>query len=226
LTDLPDFAELRKLFSAYKSRVRYEAWKAYLAEPGRSQTSVKMRKHPEHAELSSEGYHLFEAEKRLRQIDWLLKRVSKLEHRFYTIHKARDHSRSQPLPKTSSRLLISSRPSRHGPEVAVLEEIELLAESFYYIAFRLRGAVRRLHGFATFDAKGVREVRNHLIEHPEKAGTIFWEEEISKQPDEALFPLFWAHRRALFDLKRLAENAREFHDNLMGALRRNAAAAE
>jgi hypothetical protein len=49
--------------------------------------------------------------------------------------------------------------------------MRLLTESFYYFAFRtrtiLRNDVHRFSGLRTFDCPGVRDVRNHLIEHPE-----------------------------------------------------------
>lgn len=44
-------------------------------------------------------------------------------------------------------------------------ETEILAEAFYYLASRLRGVIKRLPGF--FECKGVRNVRNNLLEHPE-----------------------------------------------------------
>jgi hypothetical protein len=49
--------------------------------------------------------------------------------------------------------------------------MRLLTESFYYFAFRvrqiLRNDVHHFHGLRTFECAGVRNVRNHLIEHPE-----------------------------------------------------------
>lgn len=49
--------------------------------------------------------------------------------------------------------------------------MRLLTETFYYFAFRarqiLRNDVHRFSGLRGFDCPGVRDVRNHLIEHPE-----------------------------------------------------------
>jgi hypothetical protein len=49
--------------------------------------------------------------------------------------------------------------------------MRLGAEAFYYFAFRIRKILRNAEfpfpGFAKFEASGVRDVRNHLIEHPE-----------------------------------------------------------
>src|SRR4051794_26219748 len=48
--------------------------------------------------------------------------------------------------------------------------VETYAFSFYFLAWRVREVLRSnpFPGFAKFDPIGVRNVRNHLIEHPEK----------------------------------------------------------
>jgi hypothetical protein len=55
-------------------------------------------------------------------------------------------------------------------------EMRLYVEAFYYFAFRIRNILRRdlLPGLKFFECVGVRDVRNHLIEHPEgkSAGDI------------------------------------------------------
>ena len=49
--------------------------------------------------------------------------------------------------------------------------MRLLTEAYYYFAFRLRKILRNtvhpFHGLSSFESAGVRDVRNHLIEHPE-----------------------------------------------------------
>ena len=55
---------------------------------------------------------------------------------------------------------------------AIGRDVEMLTEAFYYFAFRFREVVRRIPGFANFDAVGVRDVRNHLIEHPERTSKV------------------------------------------------------
>lgn len=48
-------------------------------------------------------------------------------------------------------------------------EIKLYCEAFYYIAFRIRNIIRYSYGLGkSFECSGVRNVRNILIEHPEK----------------------------------------------------------
>ena len=50
----------------------------------------------------------------------------------------------------------------------VIGELEIYTESFYHFAFRLRDILKKRHPrFHSFEAIGVRDVRNHLIVHPE-----------------------------------------------------------
>jgi hypothetical protein len=48
------------------------------------------------------------------------------------------------------------------------DQIRALADAFYYIAWRTREVIRQLPELKQFDPKGIRYVRNELIEHPEK----------------------------------------------------------
>jgi hypothetical protein len=68
--------------------------------------------------------------------------------------------------------------------------MRLLTESFYYFAFRLRSLLRHTENkfihLSQFESPGVRDVRNKLIEHPEKELQIFnqtwsWSKEIGMQ---------------------------------------------
>lgn len=56
-----------------------------------------------------------------------------------------------------------------GSIVALTTEIRALTEAFYYFAARLRYILRSEHlPGLSIEAVGVRNVRNHLIEHSEK----------------------------------------------------------
>lgn len=46
-------------------------------------------------------------------------------------------------------------------------EIQLHVECFYYFAGRARSIIRGMPKLKSFESEGVRNVRNHLIEHPE-----------------------------------------------------------
>ena len=50
----------------------------------------------------------------------------------------------------------------------IVNELELQTECFYWIAGRARTIIKLMPGLETFEAVGVRNVRNKLIEHPEK----------------------------------------------------------
>ena len=60
----------------------------------------------------------------------------------------------------------SPRDDRSADHLAT--EIELLTESFYYVAFRLEGLLGDKLKLM-YRPKKIRRVRNQLIEHPEKA---------------------------------------------------------
>ena len=99
-----------------------------------------------------------EARKRLVQLDGILRRIIALEKEGGTIqlplgmHQKGD---DEAVDKSIYR------------KIEIEDELEFLTEAFYYFAFRLRRIVRGLSGLNAFECKGVRDVRNKLIEHPE-----------------------------------------------------------
>lgn len=99
-----------------------------------------------------------EARKRLVQLSRILERVIALEQEAQStqlplgMHEKGDN---EAVDKTIYRL------------IEVGTELEFLTEAFYYFAFRLRRIIRGLPGLSGFECKGVRDVRNKLIEHPE-----------------------------------------------------------
>src|SRR5260370_27744309 len=99
-----------------------------------------------------------EARKRLIQLDRILRRIIALEKEEGTIQlplgmyqKGDDET----VDKVVYR------------KIEIGDELEFLTEAFYYFAFRLRRIIRGLSGLNAFECKGVRDVRNKLIEHPE-----------------------------------------------------------
>jgi hypothetical protein len=56
-------------------------------------------------------------------------------------------------------------------QIALMFEIRVLVECFYYFAARARHIIRGMPELNSFEAAGVRDVRNHLIEHPERRGS-------------------------------------------------------
>lgn len=75
--------------------------------------------------------------------------------------------------------LLQYRELPHAPTApefmdAMMERIawvQMDVETFYRIAGRVRTAARKLPGLDGFDPPGVRDVRNHLIEHTEGKGS-------------------------------------------------------
>lgn len=104
--------------------------------------------------------------------------------------------------------------------------MRLLTESYYYFAFRLRQLVRNdihpFRGLSKFDCIGVRDVRNHLIEHPEGASsrifnrTFSWTKETGMQLKTGRHP----EEKKTFSDPGFIFNSNEFNQNLSLALDR------
>lgn len=99
-----------------------------------------------------------EARKRLVQLNKILERVIALEQEEGTIHipfGMHQKGDNEAVDRVIYR------------KIEITDELEFLTEAFYYFAFRLRRIIRGLPGLNGFECKGVRDVRNKLIEHPE-----------------------------------------------------------
>ena len=122
-----------------------------------------------------------EFRERLEQLDWLLERIRQLELQGETILSRSQRISEAHLDRIEREGLDwEKEPMPPGAKLTAEEgrawldiefEMKLLTESFYYIAGRARAIARHreepLPGLRTFEAEGVRNVRNHLIEHPE-----------------------------------------------------------
>jgi len=154
-------------------------------------------------ELASEG------RKRLKQIEFVLNRVAILENESEKFMKAVFKS-EKTGQKTSNKEVL-----RH---LVMEDEKELLTESFYYIAFRLRKIIRSLPALGNFECEEVRNVRNKLIEHTEESG-VFFNSFASGGPNG---PIIKASRMRgqedIFPDKGLYYNASKFINNLNNKL--------
>lgn len=109
--------------------------------------------------ISFEGQ---EAMKRLRQLDWLCRKIGEYEaNSVEFLDFIISQGKSSDAGSQDNWAAISA-----SEENSL--EMEIFVEGFYYIAFRLRNVIQRLPGLNNFECEGVRNVRNHLIEHPEK----------------------------------------------------------
>ncbi|MEA2633837.1 MAG: hypothetical protein QOH92_604 [Chloroflexota bacterium] len=134
-----------------------------------------------------------EARKRLKQLDWLLLQVQQ-----------REVEHAQVMPSDPARA------------AAVVEEIELLTEAFYYLAFRARSVLQALPGLESFDPIGVRNVRNKLIEHPEGQDFRVLDQSFVFGADHG--PVFrgmrFEHESPAWPDPGLYRNAKEFREKL------------
>jgi len=137
---------------------------------------------------------MIEAEERLRQIVHILTRLEALQA--YRDENPEDRERDR------------------------WTEMHTYTEAFYWIAFRLQEVMNQLG--LSFKAIGVRDVRNHLIEHPEgKASGVIFGVGIGLRSDVG--PVIKAVRRGLQDAKwidaGLKPNAEEYAHKLERVLR-------
>ena len=129
-----------------------------------------------HALASTSGFDDYlaqEARVRLCQTHDLYRRVLALEKKLLEIDL-----RATPTPTDPSAVKIIlhdvARPPCHSPNDALrpftdADEVRIFLEGFYYNASRVRDLFRDsqgLPGLKGFKAAGVRDVRNHLVEHP------------------------------------------------------------
>lgn len=113
---------------------------------------------------------------RLRGLQWLLRRLRELDQRLDTDAR-RAIPLGQPQPDIIKQVFAdATRPDCAGYNHATFEfapedEVRVLLEAFYYSAHRIRDILQAgrslLTGIGRFEAEGVRNVRNHLVEHPD-----------------------------------------------------------
>jgi len=104
-------------------------------------------------------------------------------------------------------------------------EMKLFTESFYYLAGRLRTLLRHksrpLPGLETFECRGVRDVRNKLLEHAEGTDSQIsirsWG--FSRESGPVLKAVRYDHQQHVFPDSGLFTNANEIKVNLDTLLR-------
>ena len=156
-----------------------------------------------------------EAHKRLEQLEWLVLRISTLQTRDGR------NDRWTFKPGISDAIARTEHERRGRQRRRLGFEIELLSESFYYLAWRLRQIVVRLPGFKSLGATGIRDVRNHLLEHPEKFSKALNPNFMYglDLPNGPVLKPFGARQGAIHD-RGLYANASELIDEMLNRLRR------
>ena len=177
-----------------------------------------------------EGYNsslAIEVSRRLKQLSFLCNKIRLYEKRFDKIvPKAFGISSDNIVNARMAEPPITSAFSRKYFDVYtnLLFEMEFFVESFYFIAWRMCSIFKHkrtdtLPHLNTFEAKGVRDVRNKLIQHPE--GSQIFTQSFMCGGDQG--PVL-KNARPTGDLHEISDkglwlNAKEFRDKLEKLLR-------
>ena len=169
-----------------------------------------------------------EAEDRLAQLDHLVARIKELQQNTLDLgresaaafREAGDqHRRDDVSLYHSPALTVANDLGRARDEA--LFQVKLASESFYYFAARLLGILQSFPHLKNLDAPGIRSVRNHLIEHPEKGSSGVTQQNWSLE--ESRGPAFKNARRQGQDHvptdEGLFNNAAELRDRIESKLK-------
>ena len=115
-----------------------------------------------------------EAQERLAQLDFLLWRVKDLQEKHWNVLSAQAAAVHDGRTPSDRERIRASAASRQRGSIAgnLMFELRLSTEAFYYFATRFIRILNCFPQLKNFDAPGVRNVRNHLLEHSESASGI------------------------------------------------------
>lgn len=173
---------------------------------------------------------MHEVRGRLRQMEWAHSRMLALEAE---LESAARRARASDTPPTAQVLLVFTDAARPDCESfahaawqsVTADELRVLLEAYYYSAHRIRDIVRDnrddLPGLSSFEATGVRNVRNHLIEHPTKrSGILVFSFKCGGAVGPQLKPLRWSLDGEGTHDEGLHKNTAEFLSSLAAVLSR------
>lgn len=107
------------------------------------------------------------------------------------------------------------------------KEAQILTEAFYYFAGRIRSLLRHksepIPGLRSFECEGVRNVRNHHIEHPESGNSMVPIRSFAWVGDRGpvVKAVRYSHQEKVFPDAGLYRNAEMFKANLERLLRQD-----
>ncbi len=170
---------------------------------------------------------LHEVRARLRQMEWAHDRMLAIESELEALQRSSRPSTASAPDRVILIYTDAARPDcqtfHHADLPAQPEdELRLLLESFYYSAHRIRDILRDnsddLPGLSSFESVGVRDVRNHLVEHPtKKAGVLVFSFKCGGPVGPQLKPLRWSLDETGTQDAGLHKNTAEFLSNLTRA---------
>jgi hypothetical protein len=181
--------------------------------------------------LSKRADHVLqEVRARLRQLQWLHARLVRLDAEVEAQARA---ELPADAPRQSVVKVLSRESSVAGSDTSELatfpfqpiDELSILLEAFYYSAHRVLDLLHdnrdHLPGMGRVNAAGVRDARNHLVEHPNKAGGVHFYSVAAGGPvGPQLRPIRWSEDPPGTKDQGLHANAREFEQALQRCLTR------
>jgi hypothetical protein len=167
---------------------------------------------------------LQEVRARLRQLQWIHARLLQLEQQ-----EQEDGLKTippgHPKPDVFKQVFLEKSATKSEPEIEAQlpfqrnDELRVLLEAFYYSAHRVRDILRDhesdLPGIAGFEAKGIRDVRNHLVEHPSRdKGVLVYSTACGGPVGPQLRLIRWSLDPPGTEDQGLHHNAKEFEHGL------------
>jgi len=183
--------------------------------------------------VAFEREYQIEVQGRMKQMDFMISRIRALLSRTEESDEIARRELQATLEKsptlsdpTQTEALEGLRAHLQSIAPIMINDIEItvMTEAFYYCAGRTR-TVMRLKGLfpalGSFEAHGVRDVRNHLLEHPEGSHSTVIENGMAFGAESG--PVIKGLRRTgkvhVFPDRGLYVNAQEFASNLEAKLR-------
>jgi hypothetical protein len=163
-----------------------------------------------------------EARKRIGQMIWLLSEIGRLlsvaeeaqaqERELLVLLRSQQITQDEWHERMRSPGLAQASATLAG----VFEPLETLTESFYWIAARARAVIRELPHLSNFEAEGVRNTRNKLLEHPKKkdSGVFITSFAWGADHGPVIKGLRYESQTEIWPDKGLFINATEFADEL------------
>lgn len=163
-----------------------------------------------------------EARKRLGQLIWLLSEVEKLVTEAAAVREILlepsriVHDEGATDERWGELMQAPAIGEALRRQSTLNKPLETLTESFYWLAARTRSVIRRLPRLERFEAAGVRNVRNHLLEHPERkdSGVVITSFASGGPVGPVLKGVRYGHQTEVWPDRGLFVNASEFATNL------------